>query len=223
MKRLVPTSTAGLERSGLFGWRSRDDDPGFVFDVSGDGFVGFFLMASDGETAPRITFDEGAGFSDITALNLKAFPFAFYHISLQRIRHLERLRFRPQDGPGAFRFVAFRTSNAVLVAVLHFLFNLRYQNIGIVAPDARGRLNRWTTFKATVARVIKFFRDVSKGGGVRVQEGAEDMLPVLKLAMSLKAIDLRDRLEDELARRHRRSSPSSPRPGTPAAPTSTTS
>ncbi len=198
MRRLLPTTTSGVERAAPFAWRGRDDDQGFVFDVSGGGFVGFFLMTRDGENAPRITFDEGSGFSDITALNLKAFPFAFYHVSLERIRHLQRLRFRPRVEPGAFRFVAFHTTNAVLVAVLHFLFNLRYQNIGIVAPDARGRFGRWTTFKATVARVIKFFRDVSKGGGVRVQEGAEDMLPVLKLAMALKATDLRDRLEDEL-------------------------
>ena len=200
VKRLVPTATHGLERVAPLAWRSGDDDPGFVFDVSGslDGFVGFFLMTTDGEGAPRITFDEGAGFNDITALNLKAFPFAFYHVSLERIRHLKRLRFRPRNGAGPFRFIAFRTSNAVLVAVLHYLFNLRYQNIGIVAPDARGRLSRWTIAKATVARIIKFFRDVSKGGGVRVQEGAEDMLPVLKLALSLKAIDLQNRLEDEL-------------------------
>ena len=198
MRRLAPTSTSGMERAAPFTWRGRDDDPGFVFDVAGGGFVGFFLMTRDGENAPRITFDEGSGFSDVTALNLKAFPFAFYHVSLERIRHLQRLRFRPRNEPGTFRFVAFHTTNAVLVAVLHFLFNLRYQNIGIVAPDARGRHGRWTTIKATVARVIKFFRDVSKGGGVRVQEGAEDMLPVLKLAMALKATDLRDRLEDEL-------------------------
>ena len=200
MKRLSPTATSGLERTAPFAWRSGNDDPGFVFDVSnrGTGFIGFFLMASDGGSAPQIAFDEGTGFSDIKALNLKAFPFAFYHVSLDKLRHVERLRFRPRNGTGPFRFLAFRTSNAILVAVLHYLFNLRYQNIGIVVPDAKGRARRWTTFKATTARIIKFFRDVSKGGGVRVQEGAEDMLPVLKMAMSLKAADVRDRLADEL-------------------------
>ncbi len=198
MRRLIPTSTSGLKPVAPLAWRSGGKDPGFVFEVSNGaaGFIGFFLTTRDGENAPRITFDDGAGFSDITALNLKAFPFAFYHISLERTRHLQRLRFRPRDEAGIFRFVAFRTSNAILIAVLHYLFNLRYQNIGIVAPDAKGRLSRWTTFKATVARIVKFFRDVSKGGGVRVQEGAEDMLPVLKLAMSLKAADLRNRAED---------------------------
>ena len=200
MRRLVPTATSGLQRTAPFAWLSGNDDPGFVFDVSDRvaGFYGFFLMASDGGSAPQIAFDEGAGFSDIKALNLKAFPFAFYHVSLDKLRHVERLRFRPRNGTGSFRFIAFRTSNAILVAVLHYLFNLRYQNIGIVVPDAKGRATRWTTVKATTARIIKFFRDVSKGGGVRVQEGAEDMLPVLKMAMSLRAADLRDRLADEL-------------------------
>ena len=201
VKRLVPTAVSGLERTAPFTWRSGDDDPGFVFDVSvgAAGFVGFFLMTSDGGSAPRITFDDGAGYSEITALNLKAFPFAFYHIALDRTPPLRRLRFRPRDGAGAFRFFAFRTSNAILVAALHYLFNLRYQNIGIVAPDAKGRANRWTTFKATAARLVRFFRDVSKGGGVRAQQGAEDMLPALKAAMSAKAVDLRDRLKNEVA------------------------
>ena len=200
VKRFAPVSINGLEQLSPVVWRSEADDPGFVFEVgAGAGrFIGFFLKAGDGTMAPRITFDDGDGFSEITALTLKAFPFAFYHVSLERLRDLRRLRFRPCQQSGTFRFAAFQTSNAILVAVLHYLFNLRYQNIGIVAPDARGRSNRWATFTSTVARIAKFFRDVAKGGGVRVQEGAEDMLPVLKLAMSLKATDVQTRLEDEL-------------------------
>ena len=195
----MSNATPGLRRVAPFTWRSDGDDPGFVFDVQGGGagFIGFFLMAIEGESAPRIILDEGEGFSDLTALNLKGFPFAFYHVSLERMRHLRHLRFRPCNGAGTIRFLAFRTSNAVLVAVLHYLFNLRYQNIGIAAPNAQGRLGRWAVFKVTVARIVKFFRDVSKGGGVRVQQGAEDMLPVLILAMSAKAADIKSRLKQE--------------------------
>ncbi len=198
VRRMVPVSTNGLEQLSPVVWRGEDDDPGFVFDVSSDTgrFIGFFLKAGEGSMAPRMTFDDGEGFDEIHALTLKAFPFAFYHVSLERLRNLRRLRFRPCQGAGTFRFAAFDTSNAVLIAVLHYLFNLRYQNIGIIAPGAKGSAGHWATLRSTAARVVKFFRDVSRGGGVRVQEGAEDMLPVLKLAMSLKAADIEARLEN---------------------------
>lgn len=196
MRRLTPVETSALEDHSPIVWSSHGEDPGLVFDIdpAGGAFICFFLSAATAELAPRITFDEGGGFNDLTALTLKSFPFAFYHVSLARMRDMRRLRFRPCKSPGLFKFVAFQTSSAILVAVLHFLFNLRYQNIGLVAPDAKGRPGRIQAIKSNVARIAKFFGDVSKGGGVRVQEGSLEMLPILKLAMSLKAVDVQDRM-----------------------------
>ena len=200
LRRLTPEATDELEQLSPVVWRSGGNDPGFVFDVdpAGGGFIGFFLMAVDKETAPRITFDDGSGFGEISALTMKGFPFAFYHVSLARKRGLKRLRFRPCKGPGTIRFVALQTANSILIAILHFLFNLRYQKIGIVAPNTKGRTGRLEAWTSTIARIVKFFRDVSTGGGVRVQEGAEDVLPVLKLAMTRHAAPIRAALNESV-------------------------
>ena len=187
MRVLVPSEVVDLEQASPVVWTSRGEDPGFVFEVEPGqgGFVGFFLATAPGEAAPRITFDQGAGFSEPTALSLKPFPFAFYHVALDKVRGVARIRFRPCAGGAVFRFLPVRTNNAVAVAILHYLFNLRYQNIGLVA--AGGGQGALANLGSNLARAAKFFRDVSSGGGVRVQEGGKDMLADLKTFLALEA------------------------------------
>ncbi len=202
MRRLRPQATPGLEQMSPIVWVGDGDTAFFEFDIdpSAGPFLCFFLQGPLASVAPRLSFDEGDGFHDATALVLKSFPFAFYHVSLDRMRDLRRLRVRPCTGPATFRVLPFQTANSLLVAVFHFLFNLRYQNIGLVAADAKGRGGRIETIRSTIARVTKFFRDVAKGGGVTVQEGtAQDMLPVLKRAMCFKAVDVQARMTERLA------------------------
>jgi O-antigen biosynthesis protein len=189
MKRLEADACERLERLSPVVYAATGPSPGFVFDIdpSAGRLVGFFLSRARGELAPRIFFDEGDGFSDVNTLVLKSFPFAFYHVSRERKGGLRRLRFEPcEAGDATFRFLAFQTSSGILVAILHYLFNLRYQKVPLVAgdPKARGRLASW---KASLARIVKFFGDVSKGGGMRVQQGAQNMLPMLRSWLVLEA------------------------------------
>ena len=200
MRRLVAASTEGLERLSPIVWTSAGEDAAFEFviDPAGGPFLCFFLAAKT-EMMPLVAFDEGEGFSDITALGLKSFPFAFYHVSLDRLRAIKRLRFRPCDRSANFRFLAFQTRGAVFVAILHFLFNLRYQKISLVTADAKGRPGRIQAIKSNVERIAKFFADVRAGSGVRVQEGSQELLPILKIAMSLKAVDVQERMSERFA------------------------
>ena len=199
MKRLEASSLERLEHLSPIVYASTGPEPGFVFefDPAAGPLLGFFLMRARGALAPLITFDQGDGLSEITALRLKTFPFAFYHVSHDRLRGLRRLRFRPCEGQATFRFVAFQTRNAILVAVLHYLFNLRYQNVALVAPDAKGG-GALSTLKSNIARIAKFFGDVSKGGGVRVQQGAQAMLPLLRMSLAQQALEVEARMHDVL-------------------------
>ncbi len=196
-----PVVTPGLDRLSPIVWSSAGADGLFEFaiDPSAGPFLCVFLAAAAGPVAPILSFDEGDGFSDAAESALKSFPFAFYHVSLERMRGLRRLRFRPCAEPAMFRFFAFQTTNAILVAILHFLFNLRYQDVGLVAANATGRGGRLQAVRSNIDRITKFFRDVSKGGGVKVQEGSQDMLPLLMRAMSSKAMEVQDRLIERRA------------------------
>lgn len=201
VRQLRPRATPGLEKLSPIVWSGDGDEALFEFaiDPAAGSFLCFFLQGPSASVAPKLSFDEGDGFNDVSILVLKSFPFAFYHVSLDRMRDLRRLRFRPCSGPATFRFLAFQTSNSLLVAICHFLFNLRYQNIGLVATDAKGRGGRLARIRGTIERIAKFFRDVSKGGGVTVQEGTnQDLLPVLSRAMSFKALDVQHRMAERL-------------------------
>jgi len=186
-----------LERLSPVVYTSTGPEPGFVYDVdpAAGSLIAFFLVEGRGTLVPRITFDQGDGFNDITALVLKSFPFTFYHVSLERVRDLRRLRFQPCREPATFRFVAFQTSNTILVAVLHYLFNLRYQKIPLVTGDAKGG-GALQTLRSNVTRIAKFFRDVSKGGGVRVQLGAQARLPQLRASLMALAIETETRMNE---------------------------
>ena len=203
MRHLAPTETDHLDQASPIVWTSTGDDPAFIFDISPGqtGFVGFFLWSARDDIAPKIAFDQGSGFNDMTALSLKAFPFAFYHVALDKMREVERIRFRPATGLATFRFLPLRTNNAILVAILHYLFNLRYQKIGLVSPDSKGHVGIVPWITSNVARTIKFFRDVSSGGGLRVQEGSKEILPNLKYFLSLEANAIQSKMDAALGDR----------------------
>jgi hypothetical protein len=128
VRRLRPTETIDLECLSPIVWRGCGAAPAFVFDVdrAAGGFACFALKIETRGESPTIKFDQGGGFSDLAALSFKSFPLAFYHLPVERIPAGARMMFVPCSRPETFRFVAFKTSNAILVAVLHYLFNLRY-------------------------------------------------------------------------------------------------
>ena len=199
MKHLAPAALERVERLSPVVYASTGDEPQLVFEpdpAAGD-LVGFFVMRARGMLAPRIAFDQGEGFNEITALALKSFPFAFYHVSRENLPGLRRLRLQPSVAPATFRLVAFQTRNAILVAILHYLFNLRYQNVSLVTADAKGG-GTLATLKSNVARIAKFFGDVSKGGGVRVQQGAQAMLPLLRTKLTMEAAAVEARMSEAL-------------------------
>ena len=201
MKLLTAAALEHLERLSPVVYQATGDAPGLVYDIdpAGGRLVGVFLVQARGELAPRMLFDEGDGFSDVNTLVLKSFPFAFYHVSRERKGGLQGLRFEPcKTGAATFRLVAFQTSNGILVAILHYLFNLRYQKVALVQRDAKtgGRL---ASLKSNVARIVKFFGDVSKGGGVRVQQGVQEMLPMLRSWLVMEAGAVETRMNAALA------------------------
>ena len=187
MKVLKATATPGIRRGSFARWSNGDGDAAFDFSVlSGGGhdeapFVCFFLRADPAKAGPKVSFDQGEGFNELSAISFLVFPFAFYHVSLATMGAVRAVRFRPCREPGSFRFVAFRTGQPLLVAILHFLFNLRYQKISMVTAAPRGRRGLVATVIANVRRMTKFFADVSVGGGVRVQQADDDVLARLGL------------------------------------------
>ena len=208
IRLLTPAATPGLKRHWWAAWSSTDGDSAFQFDLSSAKrdaqrpFVCVFLIADPAQAAPKIAFDHGEGFDDVSAISFLPFPLAFYHVSLATMGAVRGMRFRPCRGPGRFRFIAFRTGQPLLVAILHFLFNLRYQKIGLVAAAPRGRRDLRTTVTANVRRIAKFFADVSAGSGVRVQQVDDDVLMRLKLAQSLQVVPVRQAMAALLAERH---------------------
>ena len=200
MRLLEPTALDEVERLSPVVYVSRGEEPGLVFEVDPlkGSLVGFFLMRARGQLVPRIQLDRGDGFNDVTALVLKSFPFAFYHVSRERMRDLRRLRFVPCREPATFRLLAFQTHNSILVAILHYLFNLRYQKVALVTRDAKtgGTI---ATVRSNLARIAKFFGDVSTGGGVRVQQGAQAMLPLLRASLMTQAAEVEARMDAALA------------------------
>ncbi len=200
---MTPSETQGIERHSPIVWSSTEDEPAFVFDIthSEPPFVCFFLQAMNGAVAPKVSFDQGQGFNELSSLVFRAFPLGFYHISLATMGNVRRIRFRPSEGPSTFRFLAFRTHRSLGVAVLHYLFNLRYQKIGLVTPTPNGLRGSLAMLTSNVARIRKFFADVSVGSGVRVQQADDDVLARLKLAQSLQAVAVQGEMRERLAHR----------------------
>lgn len=195
----------GLTRLSPVVWRCEEAEAAFTYEVADvrRNFVGFFLAADPAHAAPKISFDRGEGFSELTAIVFRRFPFAFYHIALGTAgAGARRIRFRAvADGPATFRFFAFECGQPLLVAVLHWLFNLRYQKIGLVAPAAGGDKGRWATIASNVRRIRTFFGTVSAGAAIRVQQADDDVLARLRLAQTLQAQPLRTEVSARLGDR----------------------
>ena len=189
MRAIRPVATeGGLTQLSPVVWRCDGEEGAFVFDVAPirRNFVGLFLRAG-AHAAPKISFDAGEGFNDLSAIVFRSFPFGFYHISLGTVGAARRFRFRAcAEGPTTFRFLAFECGQPLLVAVLHYLFNLRYQKIGLVAPASGGQRGRWAAIVSNVKRVRTFFATVSSGGAIRVQQADDDVLARLQLAQTLQ-------------------------------------
>ena len=202
---MTPSETPGIEQHSPVVWSSTQTEASFVFDISSSEppFVCFFLQGLRGEMAPKISFDQGQGFNELSSLVFRTFPLGFYHISLATLGNVSRIRFRPSEGAATFRFLAFRTRRSLGVAILHYLFNLRYQKIGLVTQTPNGLRGSVAMITSNVARIRKFFADVSVGSGVRVQQADDDVLARLKLAQSLQAVavqgEMRARLADRAA------------------------
>ena len=189
VRALRPVATeGGLTQLSPIVWRCEGEEGAFVFDVEPirRNFVGLFLRAGV-HAAPKISFDGGEGFNDLSAIVFRSFPFGFYHISLGTVGAARRFRFRAcAEGPTTFRFLAFECGQPLLVAVLHYLFNLRYQKIGLVAPASGGQRGRWAAIVSNVKRIRTFFATVSSGGAIRVQQADDDVLARLQLAQTLQ-------------------------------------
>ena len=206
MRVLKPVATPGLKRRFWTAWTNADADSAFDFALASEGaadprpFVCFFLVADPSRSSPKISFDQGDGFNELAAISFLAFPFAFYHVPLATMGTVRGIRFRPCREPTHFRFVAFRSGQPLLVAILHFLFNLRYQKIGLVAAAPRGRRGTWAATVANVRRIAKFFSDVSAGSGIRVQQAEDDVLARAKLAQTLQVMPVQDAMKIALTR-----------------------
>ncbi len=204
MRVLRPVATDGaLTQLSPIVWRCDGEEGAFVFEVAPirHDFVGLFLRAGE-HAAPKISFDTGEGFNDLSSIVFRSFPFGFYHISLATTGAARRIRFRACDnGPTTFRFLAFECGQPLLVAVLHYLFNLRYQKIRLVVPASGGQRGRWATIVSNVKRIRTFFSTVSAGGGLRVQQADDDVLARLRLAQTLQAQPVQAAMTGRLADR----------------------
>jgi hypothetical protein len=201
MRILKPIQATALKRLSPLKWQSSEPDAAFMFAVPDNkiGFAGFFLVASKDLLDPSLCIDEGSGFDELKRLSLKPFPFAFYHVPVRDPHKIRCISFRASHAPATFRFVAIWIESAVMIALLHYMFNLRYQKISVLEPDKSGD-SFWSSFKKNSQRIIKFFSDVSKGGGVRIQESADDAQK-LKLGMSVAAQVVQARMEDAFTTR----------------------
>jgi hypothetical protein len=93
MRLLNPAEISMLQRIGPLTWKSSGGDPAFIFDLSQSviGFVGFFLIGSQGRLAPTLCVDEGLGFSELKTVSLKTFPIAFYHVPVRNWQKVQRI------------------------------------------------------------------------------------------------------------------------------------
>ena len=189
MRFIQPAELDGLRRVAPFTWESMADQSAFIFDLSDEPlpFICFFLKAEVAHAAPSLAFDAGDGFDELGAAAFGAFPFGFYHVSLAKVGPARRMRLRACKGRTTFRCIVLRTARPIPVAVLHFLFNLRYRNIGLIAPPAGGPRGRWAWLKSNVARIRTFFTTVSTGNALRVQLADDDVLVRLRRSQTLLA------------------------------------
>ncbi len=201
MRFIQPAQVEGLERLSPVGWRSTADDGVLIFELSADPppFICFFLSAGGDAVAPKIAFDQGSGFDEAGAVTFRAFPFGFYHVALRAIGPVRRVRLRACKGHARFRCLAFETARPVPVAVLHYLFNLRYQKIGLVAPAPGGARGRLAYIKSNAARIRTFFSTISVGGGLRVQQTDDDVLERLRFSQTALAKPVQAEMRRRLA------------------------
>ena len=203
MRFLKPISTEGLEQLSPVVWRSTDREGVFVIDqpTASLPFVCFFVQIDEAHAAPRIMVDTGDGYDELHAVAFRSFPVGFYHLPLATVGSVRQLRFRASQGRTAFRCIMFQTAQPLLVAVLHYLFNLRYQKIGLVASAPGGAVGTWALIKGNIARIRQFFLTVSAGKALRVQQNDADVLAKLCVAQERQVKPVRDAMRESLAER----------------------
>ena len=203
MRFIKPVTTEGLEQLSPVVWRSTERDGVFVIDrpTASLPFLCFFVQIEKEHAAPGFTVDTGDGYDHRHAVAFRSFPLGFYHVPLAAVGSVRQVRFRASQGRTVFRCVIFQTAQPLLVAVLHYLYNLRYQKVGLVAAAPGGAVGAWALIKSNIARARQFFSTVSAGQALRVQQDDADVLAELCLAQARQARPVQDAMRASLAGR----------------------
>ncbi len=193
----------GIERLSPTTWRNLDDQGALVVAPPRNlkAFFCMLVQVQGGRAPSHITFDcdLGRGFEESSTVSLLMFPLGFYHLPPTTLGSVKRIRIRLPCKGATFRSVMFESVRPVPVAALHYLFNLRYQNVKAFT-GSRNR-SRMELLRSNVGRIRKFLSGVAQGEGVREQQVEGDLLRRIIAAQATWVMPVRAAMEQRWASR----------------------
>ncbi len=193
MRFIRPIDLVGIERCSPFRWRKLQDDGAFVIEPPRGvrDFLGLVCRVEGERVTLQIAFDRGHGFDEASALLFKMYPFGFYHLPPAALVEVRRIRIRIEGERGDFTCAIVETERPLPVAAMHFLFNLRYQNVKALTAAGTGRHGSLALARDNVRRISRFFRDVAGGDTLRSQQDERDILHRIVAVQTIAAAPLR--------------------------------
>jgi len=130
MRRLFPAETFDIYNTSGTSWDSHGNDPMLIFDTRTlkRGYFILFVKTIVANWSPKLYLDQGEGFLEASAFQLKPLPSAIYYVPTAAFPQLQRIRFDPADGLTRFHLIAFHVDTIWWISPLHyFLFAFLYR------------------------------------------------------------------------------------------------
>jgi O-antigen biosynthesis protein len=154
MRRLFPAETFDIYNTSGTSWDSHGDDPILIFDTRTlkSGYFLLFVKTMVANWSPKLYLDQGEGFSEASAFQLKSLPSAIYYVPIAVFPQLQRIRFDPADGVTRFHLLAFHVDTIWWISPLHyFMFARLYSQVleknvttrSFFIKAIRGSIFRW--------------------------------------------------------------------------------
>ena len=139
MRFLRHWKTAGIKQTSFYKYQSTSSDPQLYYEVTAPnkGYIVLFLKCFQPNSAPKIYFDNGCGFSEDAAIVLKAQNSAIYHLPLSAFPNICGIRFDPSETPISFSLVVFRTKSTLITGLMYQFLN----RSGAAIPTTSARKN----------------------------------------------------------------------------------
>ena len=173
----------GVDRRSANSYSAEGPDPQIIINTKAftTGFLIFYMKTYLGHPEAQIYYDQGQGFTEANSIRLKTTRSLAYHVKIDALPGLCRIRFDPSTSKLDFKFRVFYTKSKILTGFLFFFLN---------SGKKKSAMPVGKRIVKTVRDAPEFFRWIGDDTG-RESLRQTDELSGFTDAMSALAFDLR--------------------------------